>query len=161
MNNNEQFENRLRRQPLRSVPPAWRGEILKAADANRRVAAAPPRSESQSELLAGWRVLLGRFPIAWAALAALWVGMVSVNLTMPGPMVSVAMEAPASARWAALASLDSSGAEFDTDRDSTVPVPKASPASPPSDVPLHPRSERRRGGDFGETHLDFHSHLIT
>ena len=31
MNNDEQFESRLQREPLRSVPPDWRAEILRAA----------------------------------------------------------------------------------------------------------------------------------
>ena len=161
MNNDEQFENRLRRQPLRTIPPAWREEILTAAAARQPATTARRGDEDAAALLAGWRLLFARIPLAWATLAALWVGMIGVNLTMPGPMVSVAMEAPASARWAALASLDFPAAEFDADRDSLAPAPKASPATKPSDVPLRPSSERRRGMDFDETRLDFSSHIIT
>jgi len=105
-------------------------------------------------LVAGWRLLLSRMPLAWAALAALWVGMIGVNLAMPGPLVSVAMENSPPTNLSALASWDSPLAEFDLERDSHVPAPKASPAAPPSDVPLRPRSERRRNADFGETHPD-------
>ena len=160
MNNDEQFENRLRRQPMRPVPPAWRGEILAAA-ARQNAKTVRRGDEEAAALLVGWRLLFARMPLAWAALAALWLGMIGVNLTMPGPMVSVAMETPASARLSVLAALDSPLAEFDAASDSTLPATKASPAAPPPEVPLRPRSERRRGGDFGETPLDFHSHLIT
>ena len=159
MNNDEQFENRLRRQPLRPVPPTWRGEILAAA-ARQPATAARRADEDAAVLLAGWRLLFARIPLAWAALAALWVGMIGVNLTMPGPMVSVAMETTASARVSVLASWDSALTEFGVASDPTLPVPKASPAAPPPDVPLRPRSERRRDADFGETHLDFSFHLI-
>lgn len=160
MNDDEQFENRLRRQPLRTVPPAWRGEILAKASSRQPTTAARRGDEDAAALAAGWRLLFARMPLAWAALAALWLGMVGVNLTMPGPMVSVAMEAPASARLSALAALDSPLVEFDVSNDSTLPVPKASPAAPPSDVPLRPRSERRRDAGFGETQPDVSFHLI-
>ncbi len=161
MNNDEQFENRLRRQPLRPIPPAWRGEILAAATARQSAIATRRGDDDAIALVAGWRLLFARIPLAWAALAALWLGMIGVNLTMPGPMVSVAMEAPASARFSTLASLDSPLAEFDADRDLTVPALKALPAAPPPDVPLRPRSERRRAADFGATYPDFSFHLIT
>jgi len=104
MNNDEQFENRFRRQPLRPVPSAWRGEILAAAAARQPVTAARHSDEDAAALVAGWRLLFARIPLAWAALAALWVGMIGVNLTMPGPMVSVALKNPASARMSVLAS---------------------------------------------------------
>ena len=161
MNNDEQFENRLRRQPLRPIPPAWRGEILTASAARQPAAAARRGDEGAPALVAGWRLLFARMPLAWAALAALWVGMIGVNLTMPGPMISVAMEAPASARVSVLASWDSPLADFDVASDSTLPRPKASPNSAPSDVPSRPRSERRRGMDVGEMHPDVTFHLIT
>jgi hypothetical protein len=155
MNNDEQFENRLRRQPLRPIPPAWREEILTTAAVRQPATTARRGKEDATALVAGWRLLFARMPLAWAALAALWVGIVGVNLTMPGPLVSVAMEAPASAHYAALASLDSPAADFDADRAPSLPTRKASPAVRPSDVPLPPRSERRHGVDVGEMPLDF------
>ena len=161
MNNDEQFENRLRHQPLRSVPPAWRTEILKAATARQPATAARRGDEDAVALIVGWRLLFRRMPLAWAALAALWLGMIGVNLTMPGPIVSVAMETPASSRVSELVSWDSPLTDFDVASDSTLPVPKASPAAPPSDVPLRPRSERRGEGDYGETPPNFSFHLIT
>jgi hypothetical protein len=160
MNSDEQFENRLRRQPLRPISPAWREEILAAAAAHQPTVPTQSDAKDQAALVVGWRLLFARMPLTWAALAALWLGMVGVNLTMPGPMVSVAIEAPASTRWGALASLDSLEAEFDVERTSTVPVPKTSPAPPPTDEKPRPRSERRRGVDFGEAHPDFFFHII-
>jgi len=160
MNNDEQFENRLRRQPLRTIPPAWRGEILAAAAPQRRIIAAPRGAEGPAALVAGWRLLFARLPVAWAALAALWVGLVGVNLMMPGPIVRMAIQTPPSVRWATLATLDFPAAEFDAERDAPVPASEASPAKPPSDIPLRPRSERRRGVEVGETPPDFTFHLI-
>lgn len=161
MNNDEQFENRLRRQTLRTLPPEWRGEILKVAAARQPASAVPHGDEDSVALIVGWRLLIGRMPLAWAALAALWVGMIGVNLTMPGPIVSVVMQTPASDRLSVLAALDSPLTDFDAASDSTLPVPKASPATPPSDVPLRPRSERRGEVNFGETHPNSSFHLIT
>lgn len=154
MNNDEQFENRLRRQPLREIPSAWREEILAATDANRRAAAPPPRSENQTALLAGWRVLLGRFPIAWSALAALWVALIGVNLMMPGTVARVSAHAPQSARLESLAALDFQRAERELFGDQFSPAAEAAPASKTPTVPLRPRSERRRDAGFGETRAD-------
>lgn len=160
MNTDEQFESRLRRQPLRPIPPAWRGESIQAATASQAAAAAR-RGDAAAALLAGWRLLFARIPLAWAALAALWLGMIGVNLTMPASIVSVTMATPAAARLSALASWNSPLVEFDVVSDSTLPTPKAAPAAPPSDVPLRPRSERRRDAAFGESPPDFSFHLIT
>ena len=62
--NPDDFENQLRRTPIRPAPEAWRGEILRAAHA-----AAPAKPEPQQ----WWRELLWPCPRAWAGLAAAWV----------------------------------------------------------------------------------------
>jgi hypothetical protein len=77
------FENQLRRQPVRPVPAEWRGEILAAAKA---VGAGVGTSRSvisnqNSKIGAGWLAALnGRLakifwphPAAWAGLAGVWV----------------------------------------------------------------------------------------
>ncbi|MGH9594236.1 MAG: hypothetical protein ACRD5L_14185 [Bryobacteraceae bacterium] len=79
MNNQDQFEQRLRRQPLREIPSAWRGEILAAAGANRRNE--PARELTLAALLKlRLRELLWPAPQAWAALAAIWLVLLGASL---------------------------------------------------------------------------------
>ena len=47
-----------------------------------------PISEDQAALLAGWRLLFARLPLAWTSVAALWVALIGVNLLMPGPAIT-------------------------------------------------------------------------
>jgi len=155
MKNEDQFERHLRCQPLRPVPPAWRGQILAAAEASRRNIAAERVSEDQAALFAGWRLVFARVPLAWASLAALWLVLVGVNLTLPSPMVGVAAQPPASVRLANLAALDLLRAEFDSAHDSFAPAPEAAPARKPSEAPHRPRSERWRSVNFGAADPDF------
>jgi len=75
MNGEDPFEASLKRQPRRSIPPAWRGEILASA---RQAATFHP-----SRLMALWSQLspvnlklsafLWPHPKAWAGLAAAWL----------------------------------------------------------------------------------------
>ena len=66
--NFDEFENKLRGQPRREIPPEWRREIL--APLHRRVEAP----------VAWWRQLLWPHPAAWASLAAAWVAIFALNL---------------------------------------------------------------------------------
>ncbi len=78
----EQFEQRLRRQPVKQVPGEWRAEILAAAaaDVNRR-----PKV-SQHSWLATIRhqlvSLLWPHPKAWAGLATVWVCIFALNFSL-------------------------------------------------------------------------------
>jgi hypothetical protein len=64
---NSEFENKLQGQPMREVPPHWRGRIL---------AAAQPQP-------ARWREWFSPWPKAWAALGAAWVVIFVLNFTTP------------------------------------------------------------------------------
>jgi len=155
MNDNDPFEQRLRRHPPRQVPSAWRKEILAAADATRRSTATQSMSEDQAALLGGWRLIFARVPLAWASLAVLWIALLGVNLTLPRPAVGVTVQTPASVRmgnWASLAALT---AELDAAQEPLASTPDAAPASKPTGIPHRPRSERWRGFDFGEAGPDF------
>jgi len=152
MKNEDQFEQRLRRQPLRPMPPAWREEILAAASEYRRDAVSQPVSEDQAALLAGWRLIFTRLPIAWATLAALWIVLLSLNLMLPSPVVRVAAQTSPSAQMAALAALDFEGADFEVFGRQLSPAPANPPATKDAAVPRRPHSERRRDADVGETH---------
>ena len=160
MNNDDQFEQRLRRQPLRQVPPAWRGKILVAADVNRRSTATQPISEDHAALLAGWRLLFARLPLAWASLAALWVALIGVNLMMPSPMVRVTAQTSLSVRMETLAALDFQPGDLEALGQQFSPAPEASPVNRTPAVPHRPRSERRRDADFGVTRPGFFFDLI-
>ena len=82
------FEKQLQRQPLRTLPPEWRGEILRAAVP----APAPPR-----RLISNFKFqisnLLWPCPQAWAGLAAAWLVILGLNFTSrtsPSPGLTAA-----------------------------------------------------------------------
>jgi len=75
--NQDEFESRLQRTPLKQIPGEWRDEILAAAftvavDIDRRIT--PIRAPA---FTATWprhlRELFWPHPIAWSALAAIWL----------------------------------------------------------------------------------------
>jgi hypothetical protein len=55
------FERLLRSQPFREVPPEWRREIVHRA------------REPDGTRAAGWREWLWPSPLAWGAMAAVWL----------------------------------------------------------------------------------------
>jgi len=64
--NPDPFEKRLAGQPLRSVPTAWRAEILSAADQQQQSAAAQPAPDA-------WRAAWNWIRWAWrGGFAAVW-----------------------------------------------------------------------------------------
>jgi len=72
----DDFEQKLRGQPLRRIPDGWREDILAAAQAAAR------RPTGQTEAIAGWRLWFARFPVAWGALAAVWVLVIAINVSL-------------------------------------------------------------------------------
>jgi hypothetical protein len=95
---------------------------------------------------------LARVPLAWASLAALWIVLIGLNLTVPSPIVRVAAQTPPSARMESLAALDFESADFEVLGRQLSPAPANSPATKDAVVPRRPHSERRRDADVGETH---------
>ena len=81
MNRDEQFEQRLLRQPLREIPSTWREEILDAASsaAGSRPSTFDPRPAPW------WRELFWPHPTAWAALAAVWLVVLGLNFVSREP----------------------------------------------------------------------------
>jgi hypothetical protein len=69
--NEDDFEQRLRRQPMRQVPPAWRDQILSAADGAKT--AGPAWHFGLSRLNAHLCALLWPSPKAWGGLAVVWL----------------------------------------------------------------------------------------
>ena len=76
----DDFEKQLERQPRRDVPPEWREEILKAA----RASSIPRASRLAPQAVPWWHEWLWPAPQAWAALAAVWVVILGVNLKPSG-----------------------------------------------------------------------------
>jgi hypothetical protein len=73
--NTENFEERLRNQPLRQIPAKWRSEILTAAQA----AALSRRLSPVARPAPWWRELLWPSPTAWAGLACAWLVVLTLN----------------------------------------------------------------------------------
>lgn len=154
MNEHDPFEQRLRRQPMWTVPPAWREEILAqakaAAAARQQKLAKETAAEDRAALIAGWRLLFSRLPLAWASLAALWLTLIGVNLMLPSPMVRVTEPSSSAAQMESLAALELQPAGLETVGEQSPPSSHTSPAPKRQQVPVHPRSERRRNSDFSE-----------
>lgn len=73
---NKQFEQRLSRQPVKEVPPAWRAEILAASQMAR-----VERHSFLSTINQRLAAILWPHPKAWAGLAAVWVCIIGLNLS--------------------------------------------------------------------------------
>lgn len=81
MNHEDQFEERLRRQPSREVPAHWRTGILQAARAaDSRRPALDLQPSLLSNPIAQLSTIFRPYPRAWAGLAALWVVILALQL---------------------------------------------------------------------------------
>jgi hypothetical protein len=80
----DDFESRLRRQPLRPIPPEWRAEIL--ASARDAQTTCHPSPATRHHWLATFNqqlsTLLWPHPKAWAGLAAVWILIFAVNFSL-------------------------------------------------------------------------------
>ena len=86
----DDFESRLKRQPLRQVPAAWRGEILAAAVSNSRFSTLDSRPSWLSTLF--WPN-----PKAWGTLAAAWAVIFAMNIWLrdkPAPVAETLAPPP-------------------------------------------------------------------
>jgi hypothetical protein len=81
MNREEQFEKRLQRQPLGQVPSAWREEILRAAHQTPAIRQLM-RAKNGSPW---WQEFFWPHPIAWGAIASIWLLILGVNLATREP----------------------------------------------------------------------------
>ena len=123
------LEQQLARQPLKSVPAAWRDEILRvAADAQRR-------ARQNNSSVPWWRALIWPAPRAWAALAAGWVLVALIQLTMPS--IGSSNVAPAT-----VTSAGAVEAWREQQRLLAELFPQERHAEPPKVLPPRRRSER-------------------
>ena len=137
--NTDDFEEQLRRQPMRKIPADWRGPILGACACKEAVA--------EESRVPAWRLLLARFPVAWGTVAALWVAMISVNALLAGSDSTGAAGQVASPSlswlaWNQRAAELRQLASDDSTLDAETPAPQPAVNSP--------RSDRRRDWQFGE-----------
>jgi hypothetical protein len=72
----DNLEERLQSLPIRTVPGAWRQEILGAA----RETAGPRQPVSEVRPAPWWRIWLWPCPGAWAGVAAVWCVILALNL---------------------------------------------------------------------------------
>ena len=86
--NHDDFEQKLRRQPLRQVPAEWREEILAAAASYHR--SPVERRSFLSTLNFQLSTILWPHPVAWAALAAIWILIFTVDFSVRDQAPSVA-----------------------------------------------------------------------
>jgi hypothetical protein len=96
---NEPFEQRLGRQPLRPVPSDWRAGILHAAQTvhvKEKSGRLPAAGQT------GWRQVVGHElkalfwpnPKAWAGLAAVWALIAIINFSMRDTTPQTAEKSP-------------------------------------------------------------------
>jgi hypothetical protein len=80
----EQFEQRLKRQPLRPAPPGWRDGILAAARGASSVKKSQSVAGSSFLSVLNQRLasLLWPHPVAWGGLAAVWILLFMVNFSL-------------------------------------------------------------------------------
>jgi len=139
-NSQKQFEDRVSGQPLRAVPAEWRGEILAAARAARTEAGVAKVMVRESWLAVVQRqlvALLWTHPKAWAGLAAVWVGIIALNIaTQEGsPRVAAKSATPSPQMVAELRKQQRMFAELVRGYETTE-------ADRPKAVAPRPRSER-------------------
>jgi hypothetical protein len=101
MNNDSQFEDRLRRQSPKEVPGEWRKDILREAARAAEVQRVP-RTRPLWEWLDLLRGGLLSTPRAWVGLATVWAAILVLNQS-GGPDSTSTMAAPISAAQAQMA----------------------------------------------------------
>mgnify|MGYP000847462472 FL=1 len=128
----DDFEQQLKRQPPRTIPPEWRRDILNAARQQRSVGNAQPVAW---QWLREW---LWPAPQAWAGLAAVWVAILALQFVPEQGFENVVAQAASAARLTPEVKL----ALAEQQRLRTELLELA-PNPPPPAEPPRPRSERR------------------
>ena len=137
--NNDDFEQRLQRQPLRPIPTEWRAEILSEANDAHHAPRLTPHSIF-STLNQQLSTLLWPCPQAWAGLGAVWLIILTLNFaTGEKPTVIAKKQPPLSPEMLmVLKEQKKILAALSTERSEPREAERPKPATP------SPRSERRR-----------------
>ena len=151
--NTDDFEKKLQRQTLRQVPAEWRGEILAAARA-------PERKVAADSSLSLWRLICARFPVAWGALAGVWIALIAINMLLLGGTGSSSGHQRIAKADEALSIWRLQSAELQQLASGDAAISKEAPAILPNATPRGPRSERRRDEGFGEFFTATPNHFL-
>jgi len=94
----EDFENKLKQQPIRPLPAEWRADILAAASAASSVPSRAPASKPSwlSTIISHLSTISPLRPRALAGLAAVWVLIFAFHFSARDASRTVAGEAPMS-----------------------------------------------------------------
>ena len=92
--NFDDFEDRLKEQPLRQVPAHWRKEILLATQAGKRTSQTFSWPQFVFQTGKVLSMLLWPSPKAWASLAAVWLVLLIVNISSNNASRAVAAVLP-------------------------------------------------------------------
>jgi len=133
--NPDDFEKRLQRVPLRKIPSEWRTQILNSAAPSRHPA---PVTSLPSTLNSQLSALLWPNPKAWAGLAAVWIFIFALHLSIheSAPMMAT-ISSPSSTTGASLKEQQRILVELmDNSEPNGIEKPRPSPAQP--------HTERRR-----------------
>lgn len=128
--NPDEFEQRLRKEAFRPIPPEWRHELLREARLDGAASAGLAPSPSPCNGLGEWlRDWLWPAPAAWAARAACWVAVLILNRSALPSAVEMA-ETRANARLAL--AYQAAVREFNAlQLDDPASAPRPSAALPP------------------------------
>ena len=140
--NIDDLEKRLQRQPLRQIPAEWRGEILSAC--------APMQKAPIAGSIPLWRLLFARFPVAWGALAAVWIALIAINFLLFGSARVLSTHQRVAKADEPLSIRRLQSAELRQLAGGDQSISRKFPANLPATTPRSPRSERRRDEAFGE-----------
>jgi hypothetical protein len=138
----DDFEQQLRRQPLRPVPGEWRDEILTAA----RAASRPRPSLLAPRPVSWWRELFWPSPLAWAGGAAAWALIAALNSDGLADFER-AVDASASPPPATIQMALAGRRQLMTSLFDTAPT---QPDNPPQQ-PVRPRPRSERETDWSHT----------
>jgi hypothetical protein len=151
--NTDDLEKRLQRQSLREIPGEWRAQILAAARARGRTTGA-------GDSIPAWRLIFARIPVAWGALAAVWIALIAINFLLFGSAgISSAHQRLASADEP-LSIWHLQSAELQQLAGGDQSISGESPAILPAAMPRSPRSDRRRDDGVGEIIMDHSSNFV-
>jgi hypothetical protein len=139
--NSDEFEHKLKRQPIRRIPADWRDDILQTAREQASPAAERSRPALIRAALIAWRELIQPFRYAWTGMAALWMVFWVVNARLEitdSPTRSAIVTSAATDRIRL----------FEEQRQVLVELTgriDLSPVEPPQESRPKPRSERMIG----------------
>ena len=136
----EDFETKLKRQPMRQIPSRWRVEILSTA---RNASQVPHvsrftfRASWLSTLNSQLSTFLWPHPRAWAGLAAVWLAILAINFATRGKADAVATRKPLTSPEVIITWKEQQRLLAELIGPMEVPVANRLKSSPP-----RPRSER-------------------